>query len=215
MILDEKFHGEPPTSPPFTPTVNFCRTCPCFVDAWPQRFTAVTLRESLFFFSCFPGELSLRSAGCPSRRYSGPRWRSADCLRGAGGGQDVRGGAGDDTEHEQSGRLAVQQSQEAHIRWAPTQQLPPIENEAKRGALWVRGLRNKHAKCRRRWAEAEEMSSKLWLKYPIRSDDLQRPSFVAQLSTGVTKGRPRSPLELRPKFHEEKKSKKRKSSNLV
>lgn len=93
MILDKKFHGEaPPPSPPD-------------------------------FFCCLPVEWSLRECSynqwSPPRlpgRYSGPRRRCADRLRGAGGGQDVRGGAGDDTEHEQSGRLSVQQSQEAHIR---------------------------------------------------------------------------------------------------
>lgn len=54
---------------------------------------------------------------CPrGPRYPGPGGRRPDRLRRAGGGQDLRSCFGNDTEHEQSGGLALQQSQEAHIR---------------------------------------------------------------------------------------------------
>lgn len=49
-------------------------------------------------------------------RDSGPGRRRADRVRRAGRRQDVRGGPGDHSEHEQGGRLALQQSQEADIR---------------------------------------------------------------------------------------------------
>lgn len=58
------------------------------------------------------GALTLSSRRCRDPR---PRRRSPDHIRRAAGGQNVRGSLGDHSEHEQSGGLALQQSQEVDI----------------------------------------------------------------------------------------------------
>lgn len=74
----------------------------------------------------------------PPNRYFGPRWRCADRLRRASCGQDIWGGPRDHSEHEQSGGLALQQSQEANIRSAPVELIPVSHNSinAMMSFLW-------------------------------------------------------------------------------
>lgn len=93
MILDKKFHGNW--------YFLFLSKQPSAVSHFTGRASSPSVCCNIFIWHC-----------CRNPR---PRWRSLDHIWGATSGQNIRSSLGNNSEHEQSRGLTLQQSQEADI----------------------------------------------------------------------------------------------------